>query len=349
MHRMLSSLIDKSAEFAIRSNLGKIARFSRKLSLVVALYATPVMAESGYIFPYFQSNGETGVFLAYSGDGVKFTSLNDGQAILTPPNWPENGLMRDPSIIYQNGRYQMVWTTNWTGNSFGTASSTDLKTWSTPQQVQPFVGSQPHNLWAPEIQWDPIQKTYLIVFACAMDPKDYPAELRLFATSTADFKKFSPAVPFFDPGYSVIDGQLVYDDRNTMSTKDDRWIMAYKDERNGQKNLKFATNQPDMSGKWTPIGTPPGGTAIIGPGSVNGISLTKNVEGPTLIKSGKSWRLYWDAFEDKHYGLATSPDLTTWTDLTEEMAYPMSVPRHGTVLAVERTKVAKEFFPPPGK
>jgi hypothetical protein len=61
-------------------------------------------------------------------------------------------------------------------------------------------------------------------------------------------------------------------------------------------------------------------------------------EGPSLLKWRGQWFLYWDAFANKHYSLASSGDLKTWTDRTAELQMPPH-PRHGTVFRAPRAAV----------
>ena len=48
-----------------------------------------------YLFSYFVANGQDGLHLAYSTDGLKWEALNDGKSYLAPEIGP-NKLMRDP-------------------------------------------------------------------------------------------------------------------------------------------------------------------------------------------------------------------------------------------------------------
>jgi beta-galactosidase len=111
-------------------------------------------AESVLLYTCFRDNGQAGVFLAASDDGLRSTPLNEGRPIFMPPAWPGQNLTRDPSILYRDGLFRMVWTTGWKGRVFGYAESPDLKQWSEPRRVQPFPESldeadQPENIWAP--------------------------------------------------------------------------------------------------------------------------------------------------------------------------------------------------------
>ncbi|MDP4227405.1 MAG: glycosyl hydrolase, partial [Bacteroidota bacterium] len=109
-----------------------------------------------FLFTYFMDNGVAGVYLAISYDGMHFNTVKGGKPIMTPPAWKGQNLTRDPSIIYRDGLFRMVWTSHWTGKVFGYAESKDLLHWSEPLQVSPFSTvtdplDLPDNIWAPEI------------------------------------------------------------------------------------------------------------------------------------------------------------------------------------------------------
>jgi len=128
--------------------------------------------ETVILFSYFKGNGETGVYLQTSEDGLAFEPVNDGQPIFSPPaSWPEDQqLTRDPSILYRNGTFHMVWTTNWEGRVFGYARSPNLRDGSDPTLVRPFPETlpddrQPNNVWAPELHHDPVHDHFFVVFS----------------------------------------------------------------------------------------------------------------------------------------------------------------------------------------
>ena len=76
-----------------------------------------------FLFTYFRDNIVAGVYLAASKDGSRFETVNGGNSIMTPPQWKNQDLTRDPSIIYRNGLFRMVWTSHWTGKVFGYVES----------------------------------------------------------------------------------------------------------------------------------------------------------------------------------------------------------------------------------
>ncbi len=89
-----------------------------------------------FIFSYFMGNGADGLHLAYSKDGLKWETLNNGQSFLKP-QVGKDSLMRDPSIVQDNrGIFHMVWTTGWWDQHIGYASSHDLVHWSEQRTIR---------------------------------------------------------------------------------------------------------------------------------------------------------------------------------------------------------------------
>ena len=314
------------------------------------------------LFPYFQSNGETGVFLAVSDDGLTFVDANGGRPIFTPPQWdayePVQNLTRDPSIVYHDGVFHMVWTSNWEGPVFGYAHSTDLLDWSEPKPVRPFPGAaNPRNIWAPEIDYDPVRDEFIVLYSTTLpgefednDGSDdqHGGDHRVFIVRTKDFESFTEPEVLFDPWISTIDADLHYDDRDTDSRDDDRWIMVYKREvgvRRGGKNIRIAYRDPEWKTPWMFVEEP-----IVGPHTA--IRPREVAEGPTLIHdpevTGGRWLLYWDSYGNGHYSVAGSDDLMSWEDLTDRMHPPRAHPRHGSpfIAPINAVAVAMPDWPP---
>jgi len=289
------------------------------------------------ILSFFRDNGQDGIYLAWSEDGVNFKPLNDDKPVIKPGPWQGQNLTRDPSMVYHDGKFHAVWTSSWRGRWFGCAESEDLKTWSDPVKVQPFPASlpeveQPRNVWAPEICWDPVQKNYAV---CWSSTAGRAAGHRIYISRTTDLKTFTEAKMFVDQGFNCIDGMMVFDPQGTLRTRNGRWVMALKNERDvkeGGKNLRLTTTPADFSKPWTPVSKP-----LVGPGS--GVRGDEMAEGPSLLQWKGKWFLYWDAFANGHYCLATTTDLETWTDRTSELKLPPH-PRHGTVFVAPRSAVA---------
>jgi len=346
--------------------------------LIVLAGVCGVCAAAGdevFLLSYFKGNGETGVYLACSEDGRTFQDLNDGRPVFTPPDWPGQNLTRDPSIVFREGLFHMVWTSSWVGTCFGAATSPDLKRWSEPVRVQPFRNwpdnDQPGNTWAPEVHWDPVQKGYAILWSSATagaegdgghnsgglenDParkvKADTRHHRTFLARTSDFRSFTDARVFFSPGFSEIDACMAFDDRDNADPSDDRWVMAVKHEQMpelGGKNIRLTTAPADLTNPFPPkFRAPtdpnqPWSQPVAGPGS--SVQANQWVEGPTLLKVVGAWWLYFDRFRLRtdRFGLATSKDLIHWTDRSDEMKTPPEA-HHGTIFRAPRDVVFKAF------
>jgi hypothetical protein len=331
-----------------------------------------------FLLSYFKGNGETGVYLAASEDGRTFRDLNAGRPIFTPPEWPGQNLTRDPSILFHDGMFRMVWTSSWVGTCFGAATSPDLKKWSEPVRVQPFrnwsADDQPANTWAPEVHWDPVQKNYAILWSSATagvegdgghnsgglekEPKRRvkpdTRHHRTFISRTSDFQSFTDAQVFFSPGFSEIDACMAFDDRGTTDPADDRWVLAVKDEQIpelGGKNIRLTCAPADLTRPFPPqFRSPvdpnqPWSDPVAGPGS--NVQPRQWVEGPTLLKVGSEWWLYFDRYRlgTNRFGLATSPDLMHWTDTTDEVKMPPEA-HHGTIFRAPCAVILRAFPQP---
>ncbi len=311
--------------------------YSACVWLLLALLAVRLPAadprDTVLIFSYFTGNGEDGLHLATSEDGLKWTALRGGASFLQPVAG-ENKLMRDPCLLLgPDGVFRLVWTTSWTGGTIGYSSSTDLVHW-TKQKTLPVMAHEPTtaNCWAPEIIWDARAGHYLIFWSSTVpgrfpvpdeterqDKSRPPRNHRLYSTTTKDFETFTPTRLHYDPGFNVIDETMVQDG--------DGWVMIVKNETEipaPAKNL-YVTRAPSPEGPWAapeaPF-TPPG----------------LWVEGATAIKLGDWWHVYYDIYRDKKYGVMRTKDFTHWEDMSDQLVMPKGI-RHGTVLRVPRAVV----------
>jgi hypothetical protein len=276
-----------------------------------------------YIFSYFKGNGEDGLHLAYSEDGLAWRALNNDQPFFHPTVGKEK-LTRDPSIVRgPDGMYHMVWTAGWNEQGFGYAESRDLITW-THETYVPVMANEPTamNTWAPEIFYDSARTRYQIVWASTI-PGRFPGDStggggkynpRLYYTTTKDFRTFEPTKLLYDRGFSVIDADIIKDGT--------RYVMFLKDEREkpAQKNIRIAyAERPE--GPWSQATRP--------------ITGDYWAEGPSALHVDGEWIVYFDRYKDHRYGAIASTDLAKWEDVTAELALPDGL-RHGTAFAVPR-------------
>jgi hypothetical protein len=281
-----------------------------------------------YVFTYFTKNGEDGLHLTWSPDGYRWEALHAGESYLAP-TVGRSKLMRDPCVVRgPDGIFRMVWTSGWTENDIGYASSRDLIHWSEQREIPVMAHeAKVSNSWAPEVHYDP-QRNEFIIFWSSTIPGRFPAtdgsserglDHRIYFTTTKDFVRFAPTRLFYDPGFSVIDATFLHaNGRHYLIVKNETLVPTPK------KYLQIAAST-DIRGPFSPLSapfTPPG----------------LWVEGPTAIKIGSDYLVYFDAYKAKHYGAMRSRDLKKWEDVSGRMSFPFEgTPvrmRHGTVIAV---------------
>ena len=282
-----------------------------------------------YVFSYFKGNGEDGLHLAYSEDGLVWHELNGGKSLLRPVVG-RSKLMRDPQVIAgPDGLFHMVWTTSWTDQVIGYATSKDLIHWSAQRGFSPMKREVTTlNVWAPERFYDRSTRSYLLFWSSTIPGRfpdtdrsgDNGRNHRIYVTTTKDFRRFTPTRLFYDHGFSVIDATMVKDDR--------RYVMIFKDETRwpvAKKNLHYATSDRAAG----PYGeaSPP-------------ITGDYWAEGPTAIKIEDRWIVYFDKYRDHRYGAVASSDWKNWEDISAQIQFPEGA-RHGTVIRVSRVVLNK--------
>jgi hypothetical protein len=57
-------------------------------------------------------------------------------------------------------------------------------------------------------------------------------------------------------------------------------------------------------------------------------------EGPTMVRLNDGYLVYYDVYEQKHFGGAFTTDFKHWTDVTGKVRFPAGA-RHGTVRQVD--------------
>jgi len=293
----------------------------------------PIFAQGDgvvYMFSYFKNNGQDGLHLAYSMDGYKWSSLKNDESFLKPTAGKDK-LMRDPCIIRgADGLFHMVWTVSWNEKGIGYASSKDLINWNEQQFIPLMDQENALNCWALEINFDARKKRYMIYWATTV-PDRFPEtdstgdgkyNHRMYYVFTKDFKTFTEPEILYNKGFTVIDA--------TIKQKGRQYVMFLKDETKlpvPQKNIKIATSKY-LSKNYTLPGKP----------------ITGNywAEGPTVLKKGKNWVVYFDKYRDHKYGAVMSSDLVNWKDISDKIEMPKGI-RHGSVFTISKNEFEKNF------
>lgn len=284
------------------------------------------LPETCHLFAHFYANGDSGMHLAWSPDGLEWKLLNGGKGLIVPAVG-ESRLMRDPSLVRGgDGRFHMVWTTAWSGRTIGHASSTDLVNWS-EQRLIPVMEHDPRaqNCWAPEIHFIEEDDLFLILWSTtilgefaetALSNRRHTRNHRIYYTTTRDFVEFSPTRLYYDGGFNVIDAALSRDGEGG-------WLLFVKNESYSprvEKNIRMirartwrgpfsAPSAPISGGEWA--------------------------EGPSPLFIDGRLHVYFDKHDIGHYGVVRSRDLVEWEDLSDQTRFPEHA-RHGTFLSIPR-------------
>lgn len=298
-----------------------------QVALALVFVATPLTTLSAegamddvYLFTSFRGNGEDGLRLLVSEDGYHWNQL--AEQLLKPCVGPSR-LMRDPSMIYgPDGTFHLAWTTGWRGDrGFGYASSRDLVHWS-EQRFIPVMAHEPStvNVWAPELFYDAANEQFVICWASTI-PGRFPDNLeprdnnqRMYYTTTRDFNSFAPTRLFFDPAFSIIDC--------TIAHVDPGYVLVLKDNSRPQRDLRVAFGESPV-GPWHDVSQP---------------FTEKFTEGPTVLRIGDDWLIYFDVYQRGIYGAVKTRDFKTFVDVTRDVAFPAGH-KHGTALKAPRAIV----------
>ncbi len=302
---------------------------TKYLTFIFCLFSMASTAQKEiYLFSYFVDNGQDGLHLAYSTDGLKWIPMKDGKSYLAPTVGNDK-LMRDPFILQgKDGLFHMVWTCGWWDKQIGYASSPDLINWSEQKGI-PVMEHEPtaKNSWAPEMAYDPASGEYIIFWATtipdrhsdvASSEREKGLNHRMYCTQTKDFKSFSPTGMFFNPDFSVIDANIL--------PKNNKFYMFLKNENPNppEKNIRV-TIADKVSGHYPVKVSEP-------------ITGKYWAEGPTALEVGEYVYVYFDKYTEHKYGAVRSKNMVDWEDVSELVSFPKGV-RHGAVF-----KVSQEVF-----
>ena len=286
-----------------------------------------------FLLSYFVNNGEGGVFLATSDDGLHFKPLLEPNVPIMKSELGTDKLTRDPCIMFGPDRqWHMTWTSGWWERTIGLAHSKDLVHWT--QQYVPAMVDFPDalNAWAPEMTYDRETQKYVIFWSSTwkgrfastarsdgdLSPDGEPLNHRYFFTTTSDFKTFSQSRLLWDPKFNCID--------LTMHHSRDGWMVVGKNETRAPQPAKYLF-----------VGT---ATTPYGPFHIVNKRITGDywAEGPTVVHlDGKDslYRVYFDRYTEGKWGAVESTDLINWTDVSDKIQMIPGA-RHGTIVVVRK-------------
>ncbi len=290
------------------------------ITLLTACLFLTGFAKDIYVSTSFHEPATEGLRFIYSCDGLRWDSI---EGVFLRPEVGTQKVMRDPSVVQgPDGTFHLVWTSSWRGDrGFGYSSSKDLIHWSQQQFIPTGMDTTTVNTWAPELFYDDVKRQFLIVWASCVPGRfpdyqeDHKNNHRLYYMTTRDFKKFSEAKLFYDPGFSAIDATMV-----KRGTKD--YVMVVKDNSRPMRNIKVAFAQSPY-GPWSAASEP----------------FTESfTEGPSTARVGDWWYIYYDSYRHKIYGAHRTKDFKTFQDQTGAVNFPVGH-KHGTVFMADEKLV----------
>jgi hypothetical protein len=270
-----------------------------------------------YLAGYMTSYDERHLYFAVSTNGFQFDQLvKGGQPILAATM--DDKLVRDPMLFRdQQGVYHMVATISWKNRPFTMWDSTDLVQWTNERLVD-VAPEGATKTWAPELAYDRAGDQYFAYWTAEVN--NHWNTAAIYYATTKDFKTFSkPAVLYREPSNGILDADIVYEQGI--------YHLIYR------FNGILEVTSTNAFGPYT-------NARQISP---------ENVEGPFVfpLNDHSGWGLVWDYFGNSQgWGLFTSPDLKTWTRITnqgppyynEKVWFRASI-RHGSVIPLTQEQI----------
>lgn len=271
---------------------------------------------------YFDTQEIVGLRLAASVDGYRWIEITDMFGVNFKPSVGSWRIMRDPSFARgPDGAFHLTWTSGREG--FGYAHSKDLVNWSEPRFITinhgDLADSDPRATWAPDVVYDQNRGEFIVSFAYATQTipglqSSYKGDFQIYYVTTKDFETFSAPKLLLNPHPDIyeIDPALIKNGNG--------YTAFFKIESNnrtdGRKDGIHYAFADKLEGPWSP------------PSAERLPNNLDNSEGPSPIKLGKNFIVYYD----RPAGLqaATSKDLRHWTDITDKLDAPYNF-RHGTI------------------
>ncbi len=294
----------------------------RGAAAVAAADAKPAgpLPNKTFLMSAFPATSQDRLSLFTSNDGITFTTL-------ASEAWqPPKGLLRDPSITRAADElYYIVYTTGWSGQSFGVARSRDLKQW---QHVADIPVALPGltNVWAPEWFRDE-DGSLCVIVSLSTGGTEGPFRAYHLKPTAPDHSAFSAP--------RLLQGL----DRNPIDTfvirHGGRYVAFAKNESSKLVERAWAHSLDgpwtyERTGNWAGWGGPAEGQALV----------------PVRDAQGREgWRIFLDDYIGKTYRFSDSFDgLQTWTPVRELQSVSGAV-RHFTVLAEDTAQLQRATAP----
>lgn len=307
--------------------LTSIAVISTAQSAAAATY-------SAYVMGYFkespnQSGDSYALHLAVSSDGLHWMPLNQNNPVATPTAGMQG--LRDPFILRKQDGTFVVLATDLKGRVFNLNNqyihvwdSTDLTGFTNYRRVR--LHNMNTHSWAPEAFWVPSRNQYAVIYSAHNGTRDV-----LMVNYTTDFINMGTAQVFFDPGFNVLDGDVLVDGTN--------FYLAYKNLSNGNLHVARSTT-----------GAPNSFTTLTG-----GLRQGNAIEAPILVKSNtnNTFWLWGDSFSPANAVFyawqSANINGNAWSGLNQRIYTTPINAKHATIspiTAAERTALVNRWGAP---
>jgi len=290
-------------------------------AVAVVTTAPPASAAtySGYVMGHFKENQDGSadsyaLHLAVSSDGLNWTSLNQNNPVVTPT--AGTGGLRDPFILRKQSGGFVVLATDLKGRIFNLNNqyihvwdSADLTGFSGYRRVK--LHSMATHSWAPTAFWVPSRNEYAVVYSAYNGTRDV-----FMVNYTTDFINMGSPQLFFDPGFNVLDPDVLVDGSN--------FYLAYKNMDNGLMYVSRSTT-----------GAPNSFTTLS-----SGLRQGDAIEAPILVKSNtdNTFWLWGDSFAPVNavfYAWQTSNiDGNSWSVLNQSNYRAPTNAKHATITPI---------------
>ncbi|WTL60088.1 glycoside hydrolase family 43 protein [Nocardia sp. NBC_01499] len=293
------------------------------LSLLAVKHAAAKEPQVRYTMTAFTNASESDLYVYESTDATNF------QLLRGPAYRPPTGLMRDPCIFrHVDNVYYLTYTTAWEGQTIGFASSTDRVNWKHMYDFPIHIdGPNVTSSWAPEWLVDAQGRVNVIVSlsdGCRFTP-------HLMTATDPALRTWTPLTPL--AGLGPAPGYVTSDDRAAC----DRYGYGYIDTtfvHHDGTYFAFTKNETSKFIELAIAFDPLGPYVFVGTGDWANWGAPR--EGQCVIPlPGGGWRIFFDDYDASRYFYSDSPDLRTWTAITELPNLSGTV-RHFTVLPETR-------------
>ncbi|RVX43779.1 alpha-L-arabinofuranosidase B-like protein [Nonomuraea polychroma] len=289
---------------------------------------------SAYVMGYFkespnQSGDSYALHLAVSSDGLNWMPLNQNNPVATPTAGMQG--LRDPYILRKQDGTFVVLATDLKGRVFNLNNqyihvwdSVNLTSFTNYRRVR--LHDMNTHSWAPQAFWVPSRNQYAVIYSANNGTRDV-----FMVNYTTDFITMGTPQVFFDPGFNVLDGDVLVDGST--------FYLSYKNLSDG--NLYVARSTTGAPNSFTTL--------------TSGLRQGNAIEAPILVKSNTSntfW-LWGDSFSPANavfYAWQSSNvNGNAWSALNQRAYTPPINAKHATITpitAAEQTALINRWGTP---